>query len=48
MKTASIGPETSKALRVLKLEPHLETRVHTIDGLAKAVEASGKGAGEKG
>ena len=38
IKTASIGPETSKALRDLKLEPHAEASVHTIDGLVKAVE----------
>src|SRR5205085_1544676 len=38
MKTASIGPETSKALKALGLEPIVEAKVHTIDGLAKAVE----------
>ncbi len=48
MKTASIGPETSKALRALKLEPDAEARVHTIDGLAKAVETASHSAGKKG
>lgn len=33
LKTASIGPETSMALKALKLNPTLEARIHTIDGL---------------
>jgi uroporphyrinogen III methyltransferase/synthase len=33
MKLASIGPETSKAIRTLKLEPALEAKDHTMDGL---------------
>ncbi len=33
MKLASIGPETSKAIRALKLEPSLEAKEHTTDGL---------------
>ena len=33
MKLASIGPETSKAIRVLKLEPAIEAKEHTTDGL---------------
>ena len=33
IKLASIGPETSKAIRALKLEPALEAREHTTDGL---------------
>jgi uroporphyrinogen III methyltransferase/synthase len=37
MKLASIGPETSKALRTLGLEPALEARTHTIEGLAAAL-----------
>ncbi|HVY68347.1 MAG TPA: uroporphyrinogen-III synthase, partial [Verrucomicrobiae bacterium] len=37
LKTASIGPETSKALRALKLEPTAEAKPHTIDGLAAAL-----------
>ena len=35
MKIASIGPETSKAIRTLKLEPAIETKEHTMDGLTK-------------
>jgi uroporphyrinogen III methyltransferase / synthase len=38
LKTASIGPETSKALRALKVEPTGEARIHTIDGLVKMLE----------
>ena len=37
MKLASIGPETSKAIRVLGLEPALETKEHTTDGLIAAL-----------
>jgi uroporphyrinogen III methyltransferase/synthase len=33
MKLASIGPETSKAIRALGLEPALEAKEHTTDGL---------------
>jgi uroporphyrinogen III methyltransferase/synthase len=33
MKLASIGPETSKAIRALKIEPALEAKQHTTDGL---------------
>ena len=33
MKLASIGPETSRAIRALKLEPALEAKEHTTDGL---------------
>jgi uroporphyrinogen III methyltransferase/synthase len=42
LKTASIGPETSKALAALGLKPTVEAKVHTIDGLAKAVETAAK------
>ena len=38
LKTASIGPETSSALQALGLKPGLEARVHTIAGLAQAIE----------
>jgi uroporphyrinogen III methyltransferase/synthase len=38
IKLASIGPETSKAITALKLNPTLEAREHTIDGLVKAIE----------
>jgi uroporphyrinogen III methyltransferase/synthase len=33
LKLASIGPETSKAIRALKLEPALEAKEHTTEGL---------------
>jgi uroporphyrinogen III methyltransferase / synthase len=33
LKTATIGPETSKALQALGLTPTVEARQHTIDGL---------------
>ncbi len=37
IKTASIGPETSKALAALGLKPTIEAKPHTIDGLVKAI-----------
>jgi uroporphyrinogen III methyltransferase / synthase len=37
LKIASIGPETSKAIRTLKLEPALEPKLHTTDALVEAV-----------
>ncbi len=37
MKLASIGPETSKALIALGLEPTVEAKQHTIDGLVDAL-----------
>ena len=37
MKTATIGPETSKTLAGLGLKPSLEARQHTIDGLVEAL-----------
>jgi uroporphyrinogen III methyltransferase/synthase len=40
LRTASIGPETSKALRALGLEPTIEAKTHTIDGLVRAVESA--------
>jgi uroporphyrinogen III methyltransferase/synthase len=39
LKIASIGPETSKAIRALKLEPVLEAKQHTTDGLIDALLA---------
>ena len=33
MKIATIGPETSKVVRALKLEPIIEAKTHTTDGL---------------
>ena len=41
-RLASIGPETSKALRALALEPALEAKPHTIDALATAIEKATK------
>ncbi len=38
MKTASIGPETTKALKALGLEPTIEADEHTINGLVEAIE----------
>jgi uroporphyrinogen III methyltransferase/synthase len=37
LKTASIGPETSKALATLGVKPTVEAKPHTIDGLVKAL-----------
>jgi uroporphyrinogen III methyltransferase/synthase len=37
MKLASIGPETSKAIRALGLTPALESKEHTTDGLIAAL-----------
>jgi uroporphyrinogen III methyltransferase/synthase len=39
LKTATIGPETSKALQALGLEPIVEARQHTIEGLVAALSA---------
>ena len=40
LKTAAIGPETSKALAALGLKPALEAKQHTIDGLVEALLAA--------
>ena len=37
LKLASIGPETSKAIRALASEPAIEAREHTTDGLIAAL-----------
>jgi len=37
LKLASIGPETSKTIRALGLEPALEAKIHTTDGLVAAL-----------
>jgi uroporphyrinogen III methyltransferase/synthase len=37
LKTATIGPETSKALAALGLKPTIEAKQHTIDGLVAAL-----------
>lgn len=42
MKLASIGPETSKAIRALKIEPALEAKEHTTDGLVAALSRAAK------
>ncbi|MDQ6631203.1 MAG: uroporphyrinogen-III C-methyltransferase [Verrucomicrobiota bacterium] len=38
IKLASIGPETSKTILQLGLQPDLEAKPHTIDGLVMAIE----------
>ena len=38
LKTLSIGPETSKALAALGLEPTAEAKPHNLDGMVKALE----------
>jgi uroporphyrinogen III methyltransferase / synthase len=38
MRLASIGPETSKTLAALGLQPAAEARPHTVEGLIKALE----------
>ena len=40
LKTAAIGPETSKALAALGLKPAVEAKHHTIDGLVEALVAA--------
>lgn len=40
IKLASIGPETSKAIRALDLEPDIEAEEHTIKGLVNALLAA--------
>jgi uroporphyrinogen-III synthase len=47
LKTAAIGPETSKALAALGLKPTLEAKHHTLDGLVAALLAA-KAAGTSG
>jgi len=39
LKTATIGPETSKALLALGLKPAIEAKEHTIEGLVAALSA---------
>jgi uroporphyrinogen III methyltransferase/synthase len=38
IKLASIGPETSKAIAALGLEPNVEAKDYTVNGLVKAIE----------
>jgi uroporphyrinogen III methyltransferase/synthase len=40
IKLATIGPETSKVLAALGLQPTVEANPHTIDGLIQALERS--------
>jgi uroporphyrinogen III methyltransferase/synthase len=40
LKTATIGPETSKALQALGLTPTVEARQHTLDGLVAALSVA--------
>jgi len=42
IRLASIGPETSKVIRSLKLEPSLEATPHTPDGLVQALRKAVK------
>src|SRR5437016_3776596 len=37
IKLASIGPETTKALAALNLQPAVDAKPHTIEGLVKAL-----------
>lgn len=37
IRLASIGPETSKALGVLNLEPTIEAKEHSLEGLVEAI-----------
>jgi len=37
IRLATIGPETTKALAELGLQPHVEAKEHTIDGLVEAI-----------
>ena len=40
LRSASIGPETSKTLRALGVEPGVEAKKHTIDGLVAALRSA--------
>jgi uroporphyrinogen III methyltransferase/synthase len=42
LKTAAIGPETSRALAARGLKPALEAKQHTVDGLVEALAAARK------
>jgi uroporphyrinogen III methyltransferase / synthase len=45
MKLASIGPETSKSLAALGLQPAIEAKQHTIEGLVEALLSGQSSAG---
>ena len=38
LKLASIGPETTKAIQALGIEPTVEAKPHTMEGLVAALE----------
>ena len=40
IRFASIGPETSKALKALGLKADVEAKTHTVDGLVAALTRS--------
>ena len=42
IRLASIGPETTKALAALQLQPALEARLHTAEGLFQALIAAAR------
>jgi uroporphyrinogen III methyltransferase / synthase len=42
LRTASIGPETTKALAALSVQPAVEAREHTIEGLVRAMEQASR------
>jgi uroporphyrinogen III methyltransferase / synthase len=42
LRTASIGPETTKALTALALKPDVEASEHTTEGLLKALERAAR------
>jgi uroporphyrinogen III methyltransferase/synthase len=41
-KLASIGPETSKAIKALGLKPTVEAKPHTIEGLVKVLQGQSR------
>jgi uroporphyrinogen III methyltransferase / synthase len=43
MRVASIGPETSRVLRALGVEPAVEAKPHTVSGLMEVIERAGQG-----
>lgn len=42
IRVVSIGPETSKTLQTLGLDPTVEARPHNIDGVVKAIQSYSK------
>ncbi len=42
LKLLSIGPETSKAITALGLQPNVEAKPHNIDGMVSALERAAK------